>query len=247
MKNDAELSGWKMPGLIFKKYWFWFDRPVEVKKADLVNFFCYDNIDEPGFHKRAGLTTVIDLGQSLEQIWSKMRQGFIGKQIKRGEKNDIVVKLDDNFKAFKKIYFRFRKSKQIEADNYKFLSRHGMLFSAYHENRLIAGGIFVARHNFLRAWVLASIRLDEIDGRMREIAGQANRLVIWEAIKYGKKNNFKSLDLGGIDPESSNKGEKTLAEFKEAFGGERKKAYYYYKVNSRLLNFLMRLKGYKNL
>jgi len=105
----------------------------------------------------------------------------------------------------------------------------------------------VARQGYFRAWVLASKRLDNVSGRFREIIGQANRMVIWQAIMFAKDHGYRSFDLGGIAPDDDNKEQRSLAEFKEAFGGERKKAYYYFKVYSRLLKFLMKLKGFKNI
>jgi lipid II:glycine glycyltransferase (peptidoglycan interpeptide bridge formation enzyme) len=95
----------------------------------------------------------------------------------------------------------------------------------------------------MRAYVLASGRFSG-DGREREIIGQANRMVIWEAMKYAKQQGYKLFDLGGINPESTVQWERTLAEFKESFGGERKACYYYSKVNSPVLRLLLKLRRY---
>lgn len=247
IKSAEQLKSYRLPGIFFKKYWFWFKQPFDAAGADMVNFFSYDDCSRTDFHKKEGLTTTIDLGPSEEQIWLKMRRGFIRQQINKGERNGIIVRQDDNFKKFKKIYLNFRKKKKLHGDRFAVFEKNGIEFSAYWRDEMIAGGIFIADSNYMRALALASERLDGLDGKRREIIGQANRLLIWEAIKYAKKNNLKIFDLGGIAPDSSSKEQRTLAEFKEAFGGERKKTYYYFKVYSRSLKFLMRLKGYKDL
>jgi lipid II:glycine glycyltransferase (peptidoglycan interpeptide bridge formation enzyme) len=229
---------------LFTKHWFWFEDPHDIEQAAMVNFFSYNDVDKEGFYKKEGLTTVIDLSQDMDMIWSKMRGSFICKQILKGEKNGIIVKQDDNFSEFKKIYSSFRKQKGIDIDRFSTF-KNGILFSAYHNNRMVAGGVFVSDGTNIRAWVLASLHQTS-DNREKEIIGQANRILIWEAMKHAKASGHKFFDLGGISPESTNPKLVSLAEFKEAFGGERKKNYYYYKVYSKLLKIWMRARGFKN-
>lgn len=228
----------------FKKSWYWFTDPFDINQVAMVNFFSYNKVESAGFFRKEGMTTVIDLNQNLEIIFSKMRNNFIIKQIRKGERNGIVVKQDNNFEEFEKIYKVFRQSKNLKKDNYNIFVKNGILFSAYHEDKMIAGGIFIYDGVNIRAWVLASLRKVS-DPKYREIIGQANRMVISEAIKYAKHNGYSLFDLGGINLESSDIGEKTLAEFKESFGGVRIKCYYYHKVYAKLLKFWMKLRGFK--
>ncbi len=218
---------------LFKKCWFWFTNPFDVKGAAMVNFFSYNKIEKEGFKRKEGLTTIINLDQNLDEIWFNMRKKFIRKQIRRGEKNGIVVKIDNNFKEFRKIYFNFRKQKDLPKDNYKMFVQNGILFSAYFENKMLAGGIFISNGINIRAWVLSSKRHSN-NSRTRERIGQANRMIIWEAIKYAKNSEHKIFDLGGIDIDSKDKSQVSLAEFKESFGGDRQKCYYY-KIYSKFI------------
>lgn len=227
----------------FGKYWYWFTKPVDIRGASMVNFFDYNKYDVPGFKRKEGLTTVIDLTQDLDTIWNKMRHKFIRKQIERGERHGIVVKQDNNFSEFKKIYKSFREQKYLAKEKINKLKDHTVLFSGYYQNKLIAGGIFVADDQYARALVLASAH-NSSDSQMREIIGQANRLLIWEAIKYFKNKNLELFDLGGISPDSQNPSLRSLAEFKEAFGGTRQSCYYYHKVYSRLLRFWIKTRKY---
>lgn len=230
------------PTLLFKKKWIWFSDPCDIDDADMVNFFSYNKINVKGFKQKEGLTTVMDLSQEIDAIWNKLRKNFIRKQIQKGERNKIEIRQDCNFKEFAKIYKIFRKDKSITNDKWKAFRDNGVLFSAYFEQQMIAGGVFIGDKKYVRAWALASLRLNGKSGKLKEIIGQANRMIIWEAIKYFKMNKYEQFDLGGISPESPEISQRTLAEFKEAFGGERKECFYYYKVYSKLLKFLIKLR-----
>lgn len=232
-------------GFIFpnflKKYWFWFADPFDIKGAAMINFFSYNKVELEGFRRKDGLTSAIDLLQDIETIRSKMRNNFIIKQIKKGERNGVTIKQDNNFDEFRKIYSIFRKNKNLQKDNFSVFEKNCLLFSAYRNDKMIAGGVFVSDGENIRALVLASLR-NNSQAKEREIIGQANRIVIWEAIKYAKNTGHKLFDLGGIGADSSDKHEISLAEFKESFGGERKKCYYYNKVYSKLLKFWIKLR-----
>lgn len=230
----------------FRKEWFWFVNPHERSGVAMVNFFSYDNIDIGGFHKKEALTTVIDVDQGLETIWENMRKDFIRKQISKGERSGIVVKRDQNFREFKKIHTYFRKQKKLPKDNYKMLEQNGILFSAYYHDEMIAGGVFISDGIHMRAWVLSSKRHDG-SGMMRERIGQANRMIIWGGVKYAKESGHKVFDLGGIDPESKNPEKASLSQFKEGFGGERRKCYYYYKIYSQTIKTLLRIRGFTHI
>ena len=233
------------PSLFFKKKWIWFADPFDVSDADMVNFFSYNKTDREGFKRKKGITTVIDLSKSFDDIWINMRKKFIRKQINKGEKNGVIIKQDNNFNEFKKVYFNFRRDKQLAKDKYKVLKDNGLLFSAYYNKKIIAGGVFIADGQYMRAWALASARFWFDNGKIKEIIGQANRMIIWEAIKYAKEKGHKIFDLGGIKPNSFNQRRRAVAEFKEGFGGGRKNCFYYHKTYSKLLNFLTRLKKWK--
>src|SRR3989338_8051047 len=112
-KKNKIKEGWLLPILFFKKYWFWFSNPVDIECVDMVNFFSYDDVLKEGFSKKIGITSIINLSDDLDNIWTNMRKNFIRKQILRGAKNDILIKKDKNLLEFKKIYLNFRKNKNI--------------------------------------------------------------------------------------------------------------------------------------
>jgi len=229
-------------GTIFKKLWFWFETPHDVPGADMVNFFTYSDGNYEGFTRTQTLTSVIALSATLDEIWSKTRKKFIQRQIEQGRSRGVTVAQSSDFTSFYPLFKDFRSSKKLPRISYKVLSQNGTLFLARFAGEVIAGGIFITDGTHVRAWVLASRRLDGMDGRMRDIIGDANRMVIWEAISWAKQNGYAVFDMGGIDPDSKDSGQRSLAEFKEAFGGERKSAFYYHKVYSAPLKVWMRLR-----
>ena len=223
---------------ILKKKWIWFSDPCDVKNSAMVNFFSYNNVNKEGFHKKQGLTSIIDLNQNLDNIWEKIRKKFTRALISKGEKQGIVIKQDNNFKEFKKIYKSFRSKKKLSTDRFSLL-KQGILFSAYYKDEMIAGHIFVADDRHMRSWVTASSRLSQSIGKDKRFISWANRMLIWEAIKYAKKNNLQVFDMGGLDLEDEGS---PLTEFKESFGGVRKDCYYYHKIYSPLLKFWIKIR-----
>jgi len=228
-------------GTLFKKYWAWFAEPHDVAAVAVANFFSYAAIDAPGFKRSEGVTSVIDLSQPLADIWEHMRKKFIREQIERGKRRGLTAAQSDAFEAFDSMYGRFTRQSDFDGLSPRDL-RRGILFLARHEGRVIAGGVFIADGAHIRALALASRRLDEKDGRMRDLIGEANRLVIWEAIEYAKNAGYTLFDAGGIAPDSKDAHWRAVAEFKEGFGGRRIPQYYYSRTYSSLLTFLRRAK-----
>lgn len=233
----------------FKRYFGWFEKPRDISHVAAATFFSYEDESSKGFIRTISLTTVINLTLSLELIWEKFRKKFICEQINRGMRRGIVVQQSDDFKSFNKFYKDFHKGKSIASVSLKLLEDQGILFLAWYEGAPIAGGVFIGDGIYMRAWVLASTRMTHQAGRMRDIIGEANRMIIWEAIRYAKKYAYQRFDLGGILPESENVGIRAVAEFKEAFGGERINSYYYSKtyvpVISRIISssYFLKVRG----
>lgn len=235
------MISYRYPGYIFHKAWYWFTAPSQDLSGDMVNVFSYDKVDLPGFRRKDALTTCIDLTKSEEELWQALRKRYVREQIGKGERNGITITIGDDWKNFVQVYRDFRKGKHLHEDSPK-VFQYCLVVTASYEGKIVAGGAFVADKTYMRALALASVRFVD-DGKKREVIGQANRMIIWETMRFAKREGYTSFDLGGIDPESNDSKERGLAEFKEAFGGVRKMCYYYSKVNSPVLRFLLRAKG----
>jgi lipid II:glycine glycyltransferase (peptidoglycan interpeptide bridge formation enzyme) len=235
------MTTYLYPGRIFRKEWHWFERPVDTE-ADIINVFSYEDIDAIGFKKKSALTTIIDLKKSEDDLYSKFRRKFIREQIEKGTRNGIFVSVGIRWEELVPVYREFRQGKKISTDDPR-VFRNCLIAGAYQNGKMIAGGAFIGNGTHLRALALASRRFHG-DGKMREVVGQANRMLIWEVMRYAKNDGYAFIDLGGISPESPDPGERSLAEFKEAFGGERKLGYYYTKVNSPILKLWIKLRRF---
>lgn len=233
-----------LPNSFFKKKWVWFAEPRDEEGVDMLDVFSYRDVDAPGFKQKHSLTTCVDTTQDLEVIWRNMRESFVCKQIEQGRRRGVEVRQDENFDAFEKMYRAFRKEKGIPLQDPAIFRENCMLFSAYYEGEMIAGGAFMEDGTYMRTFVYASKRLTVDSGRMRDIIGQAGRIINWEVFQFAHNNGYEHVDLGGIDPDSEDKSEQSLARFKESFGGERTPCFYYHKTYSPILRGWERVRKY---
>jgi len=84
----------------------------------------------------------------------------------------------------------------------------------------------------------------EVSNEMATLIGNANKLLICEAIKYAKEREMKEFDLGGYSLEADkNKSDPRygINKFKRSFGGELVLRYFYYKNYSKLINLVRKV------
>lgn len=225
-----------------RKWWVWFEQPAALRGAAALNVFSYDDVPAPGFKRKAGLTTVVGTDRSLAAAWEGMRNRFIRKQIGRGERAGITAGISDDWRGFYRVYRRFRRTSRLPNERLSLLRKRGILITANRAGRVVAGGVFISDGTHVRALVLASERLDA--PAERELIGWANRLVIWEAVRFAHASGHAGCDLGGISPESANRQLVSLAEFKESFGGERRTNYYYTRTDFAPLRWWLKVRSY---
>jgi len=118
-----------------------------------------------------------------------------------------------------------------------------VLFTAEWEGEVLGGCYFIHDEENIRWLVGASKRL-EVDRKKATLIGNANRLIIWEAIKWAKERGIKEFDLGGysLEAESNpNDPRYGINKFKKSFGGKLVTRYFYYKDCSKKLKFFVRL------
>lgn len=227
-------------GTLFRTRWVWFEDPHEITGADEAVFLTYADGSYDGFRKKAGLTSVIDLSKSEEALWEGMRKNFVRKQIRRGEDTGILVR-EGTLAEFLPLYRSLQQAKGFQASAVRDAARTGTILIAERAGDILAGGLFLGDGVYVRAYALASARLSGMEGRFREQIGHASRMLLWEAMRSYRAQGYCSLDLGGIQPEGT-AGDRALAEFKEAFGGERTPYFFFRKTYSPLLTFLRRLR-----
>ena len=159
---------------------------------------------------------IVDLAKDLEEIWKNIKKGHrynIKKTIKKGCEIEIINKpsigdiedflnlyyetMDKN-KASKKYYF------PLEFINNHFNLLNAILIKLKYEKRVIGASIFIFGdkiiHYYLSGTAYAFKSLYPSD------------LILWEAIKWAKENDFKLLHLGGGRGKND-----SLFEFKRGF------------------------------
>jgi len=168
-------------------------------------------------------TVVADLNRDIDTIFKSLRKGQrynINKTIKEGctisltsnpKEEDIddfmecYVEMLKRNKSQKKYYF----TKEFIKDHFNYLD--SILITAKYNNNCIGASIFIKGSNIMYYHLSGSFKIKGI---------YPNDLIIWEAIKYAKQNNFKYLFLGG--GRGSND---SLFKFKAGFSSEFKPFY----------------------
>jgi lipid II:glycine glycyltransferase (peptidoglycan interpeptide bridge formation enzyme) len=217
---------------IFKIKYVWFsDSPFDVKNYSHVRFFsCKQNVRLNGFLKLEETTLCIDLTQDLDQIWKNMSKSSCRYAVNKAIRDGVIVKRNENYEDFIDMTQKFRKKKGLSEYpiTVEFIKKNFTLFVAEYEGEIIAGNLFVEDTDYIVWYIGASKRLD-VDKEKATLIGNANKLLIWEAIKYSKNKGVKEFDFGIIHHDNKN-----LSESKKRFGGVETKVYRYEKTYSTL-------------
>ncbi|UCE75217.1 MAG: peptidoglycan bridge formation glycyltransferase FemA/FemB family protein, partial [Methanomassiliicoccales archaeon] len=192
-----------------------------------------------GFTRQEAATLVINLTQDLDVIWKNMNK-TCKNLINKAMRQKIVVRLSENYEEFYKMLTRFRKKKGLSGliERFDVIRKYGTLFVAEFDRKTLAGNIYLEDDNNIRWWIGASKRLD-VDKNMQKMIGDANRLLIWEAMKYAKEKGIKEFDMGGYyTGGDKNDPTYTINIFKQGFGGELTMYYTYERDYSKIHRFV---------
>ena len=221
-----------------KEIWF-SDIPFEVSGVDQVIFYdCKKAIKDDGFSIHESKTLIIDLTQNLEDIWGNMSKSSCRYMINRAEKEYVKIKISNDFNQFQKINDRFRKYKGLSSvvvtEDYK---KNGILFFAEYRGEIIGGQFYLFDQENFR-WLLGASERFNIDKNRSIIIGCANRLMIWEAIKYAKSRGLKEFDFGGYCENGEDEEKNNISNFKKSFGGKMISHFTYAKYYSKLYKII---------
>lgn len=237
---------YKKFGYKIKQFWFC-DAPFDISGYDRVMFnSCTFDVDINGFLKETQTTLIIDLTQNLDIICKKMDNKSCRRRINKAIKMGISTKINQNYHDFINLNNQFRKMKGLPPYNIPIdiMKKHGLLLICELNGEIINGRFYFMDEDYIRQVLSASKRLD-VSREDAIFIGCANRLSIWEAIKYAKKIGVKEYDMGGYytgnipDPQKER-----INIFKKSFGGEIAIRYNYQKDYSLLFSFGKKLKRY---
>jgi hypothetical protein len=234
------------------------DNPFNIKGCDSVVFeFCRNKVDSEGFTCQQVNTLLIDLTQDLEVIWRNIHDST-KRYIKRAEKDNVKIRVSENYDQFYQIYRSFIQKKGmtslfqvfgVATTPLEMMRKYGTLFIAEYDGEILSGEICLEDRSTIELLVTASKRLD-VDKEKTKLISCANRLLHWEIIKYAKDKHIDNYDFGGLWPaEEAEKDEmkKGINSFKLSFGGEIVTRYHYHKNYSKLYNIMYHLFAFKKL
>lgn len=219
-------------GIIRERIIWFADEPYDVSGATSVIFRqCKNKLDVPGFEHTEFTTLVINLTSDLDSIWSRLSAKRCRYPINRALRENISIPPSDDLKGFRKMHVRFAKQKGFGSGNFDVnkIRPHSKLFLAVHDNEVLSGHLYLVDENKMRLLFAASNRFQRPKA-MEKLIGYASRLLIWEAIKWGKNNSLREFDFGGYYVGSKpDRALENINQFKKSFGGEITTHYNYFK------------------
>lgn len=235
-KRNEDMLEIDKKAYFFKNKEIWFaDCPYDVKGYDSIYFMaCKNKVNLAGFACYNFSTLIIDLTQGFDAIWENVRKNC-RYSINRALREGIKVRINENFDEFYEINKSFRRKKGLAGlvVHPEFMKRYGTLFTAELNDEVIAGLFLLEDESNIRWLIGSSKRLDVVSEKAK-IVGYANRLLLWEGIKYAKEKGIKEFDFGGYyTGENKDDPRQAINTFKQSFGGQLITRYNYVKVYSR--------------
>lgn len=229
---------------LFKTMEIWFsDYPFDVNGYDAVTFHAAKNkVDVKGFDREEFTTLVIDLTQDLAVIWRNMSQSSCRYAINRAKRDGVKIKRNENYQEFYEINrsFRAKKGLPIGFEKIGTMGKYGTLFVAEFEGEILGGQLYLEDESNIR-WLLGASKRLETSQEKATLIGNANRLIIWQAINYAKEKGIKEFDLGGFSGKDKSDRTDPIDAFKLSFGGKPTTQYIYRKDYSKIYQFARKL------
>jgi len=216
----------------YKVIWF----SDELKDADgcdsVIYRLCRNKVEKNGFRCIDEYhTLVIDLTQDLDKIWQGMSKSNVRKPINQATRSGVQIKRNENYEAFYDLYDRFRNGKGFKGSDISidYMKRYGTLFTSVHEGEVLGGMFYLEDEDNIIEITTASKRFD-VDKEKRNFIGAANKLLVWEVIRYARAKGIKQYDRGGFYVgDASNEELEKVNTYKQSFGGELATKYSYRK------------------
>jgi hypothetical protein len=204
-----------------KEIWFGDD----VYDVDGVDSVYFGNVkfsgQKPGFKRENIKTLVIDLSKSMEDIWQGMDKKLCQTNISKAlEDSSYVIRFNEKYEEFSKINRQFRRRKAlppslIPIDEMK----KNYFLSTYEKDGVVLGGHLCIKDKGKFEIFMACSSMAPDSKFSRTIYGRANRLSIWEMMKYAKGEGIDTFDFGGYATGAIAENLKGVNRFKSSFGG----------------------------
>lgn len=204
--------------------WFRFEKGIHnlfslrkysfVQQHELIkNSFCFKEVSH---------TLITDLTQNTDIILSRISKSVL-KEAKKAEAEGITCIFNNDVEKFIEFYNKFAGNKQLYQFNKKFISEYkdfNTIAYAMKDGEILAAHFYLVskKLKLVRSFLSGTRNADDqFDKRM---IGMANKLLKINTIHHFKKNNFETLDYGGIVLNTDNQSLKGITEYKMSFGGK---------------------------
>jgi hypothetical protein len=128
--------------------------------------------------------------------------------------------------------------------------RNGTLFTAELDGHMLNGHLYFHDERHMRLIIAPSRRFEREEFSTScppKLVGHANRLTVWEAIKYAKNAGMAIFDMGGIYTGNDQTDPKyRINQFKFEFGGKLTTVYHYHMDRPRALRIAKKIKSFSN-
>ena len=165
------------------------------------------------------------------------------RAIRHAEANGVKIKLNQNYEEFFEINQSFRKKKGLDAysESIDFMKKYGTLFVTEFNKEILLGQLYLEDENNIRWLITGSKRLN-VDKEKARLISNANKLTVWNAIKYAKEKGIKEFDMGGYyTGEKKDIQKENINIFKKSFGGKSATHYICKKDYSKLFKFTKKI------
>jgi serine/alanine adding enzyme len=195
--------------------------PKEVIYTQIRNInnliYCDDVLSRTGYKYTDHINYLIDLNESVEDLWSKIYSKR-RNEIRRASKEGVIVReinyndeFDDSYSILSLVY---NKAKLPLPDKNYFVKALNLsdgqfkIFGAFFDGMLIGFLYALCYNKCVYNWYAGSI-----SGFLKKYP---NDIITWEVIKWAKNNGYSQFDFGGA---GNPKREYGVRDFKKKFGG----------------------------
>jgi hypothetical protein len=185
---------------------------------------CVDRGNVRGFVRQVVHTILIDLSQDDAQLLADCKANT-RNEIHRAAREGAEARVTEDPRIFLEMYAAAAAHKSLPQTSRGFLESYGgalHISEVLQDGRVLAAHVHVADPMSGRARLIRSASLfRDLDKPMQQQAGRANRFLHHQDFLYFKKLGYRSYDMGGYDPPSTDLPEelRRVSDFKASFGG----------------------------
>jgi hypothetical protein len=191
-----------------------------------------NNLEKLEWKENKFATFLIDLSQSEEQLWKNIDRHSGRKAVNRALNKEVKIEPLQNQKDLQIHYNLLNEGRKlanlskipfrnIEAA-WTCLKESGICgFIAWRKDVPLASTLMTTYNGYINEMGFARSKLD------LENLYCSTDLIKWHIMKWGHENEFKTFDLSGVNPNSSDKKIQGIYKFKKKWGGTLQDWYHY--------------------